>query len=224
MIPQTSIRMFCIVSAIIGILGVLMIGNSFWINTGLPLHATNEQYILFAKENDKEVLKGAWLQAVGTFLIIFFAIAIVHLAKLQDSFSAWMTLLGAAILMMVSLTEVVCYIMALFTVPETMGSIGNNIGHAVQHLYFIVAAPSLFLPLAFVILFSKILPKIFGYLAIVIGLAFFGVGIFSLYRLILTSLDTSLAAIQALWWLAAALALMIRSRKIQNAKVVKSMS
>lgn len=127
-----------------------------------------------------------------------------------------MTLLGSSILIMVSLTEVVCYIMALFAVPEIMGAIGNNIGHAVQHLYFIIAAPSVFLPLAFVILSSKILPKIFGYLAIILGAAFIAVGISSLYRLILSSLDTSLAAIQALWWLAAAIVLLIRSGKTET--------
>ncbi|SFV33374.1 hypothetical protein [Thermoflavifilum thermophilum] len=215
---QILIRTFCILSAIVGILGVLMIGNSFSINTGPPLNATNEQLILFAKQNYQEVLKGAWLQAVGTFLIIVFAIAIVHLAEANNTFSGWMTLLGSATLVMVSLTEVVCYIMALFTVPETMGAIGNNIGHAVQHLYFIVAAPSLFLPLAFVILSSNILPRVFGYLAIILGIAFFAVGISSLYRLILSSLDTSLAAIQALWWFAAAIVLIARSKKIANSR------
>lgn len=214
MLAQTPSQKFCMTTAIIGILGVLMIGNSFWINTGPPLHATNAQYILFAKENYQEVLKGAWLQAVGTYLIILFAIAIVHLAKANNSFPGWMTFLGSTILITVSLTEVVCYIMALFAVPETMGAIGNNIGHAVQHLYFIVAAPSLFLPLAFVILSSKVLPRIFGYLAMALGIAFIVVGITSLYRLILSSLDTSLAAIQALWWIAAAVSLIMRSKKI----------
>lgn len=212
----TSTRTFCILSAIAGILGVLMIVDSFGINMGPPLNATNEQLILFAKEHYHEVLRASWLQAVGTFLVILFAIAIVHLAKAANTFSGWMTLLGSSILIMVSLTEVVCYIMALFAVPEIMGAIGNNIGHAVQHLYFIIAAPSVFLPLAFVILSSKILPKIFGYLAIILGAAFIAVGISSLYRLILSSLDTSLAAIQALWWLAAAIVLLIRSGKTET--------
>lgn len=104
--------------------------------------------------------------------------------------------------------------MALFPEPETMGAIGNNAGHAVQHLYFIVAAPSLFVPLGFVILSSSVLPRIFGYLAIILAAAFIIVGITSLYRLVLSSLDTSLAAIQAIWWFAAAVSLIIRSKKL----------
>jgi len=81
-------------SAIVRILDVLMIGNSFGINTVPPLNATNEQLILFAKQYYQEVLKGAWLQAVGTFFIILFAIAIVHLAGATNTFSGCVTLLG----------------------------------------------------------------------------------------------------------------------------------
>ncbi|PJJ76459.1 hypothetical protein BXY57_2079 [Thermoflavifilum aggregans] len=213
---HVSIRTFCVLSAITCILGVLMIGNSFAINTGPPLNATNAQYIWFAQQHAHDVLKGAWLQAVGTFFILLFAVALVHLSRSSHTFGGWMTFLGATTLLFVSLMEVVCYIMALFPTPETMGAIGNNIGHAVQHLYFIVAAPALFLPLGFVILFSKVLPGVFGYLALLLACAFFAVGIYSLYRLILTSLDTSLAAIQALWWFAAAVVLIFRSRKIQQ--------
>ncbi len=216
MIKQLSPRRAYILGAIAGILGVLMIGSSFGINTGPPLDATNRQLIEFARLHGHEVMKGAWLQAVGPVLIVFFALSIVHLAEAGNKLSGWMTLLGSAILIMVSLTEVVCYIMALFLVPETMGAIGNNTGHAVQHLYFIVAAPSLFLPLAFVILDSKVLPRVFGYSAIVLAVAFFAVGITSLYKLVLSPLDTSLAGIQALWWLAAAISLWVRAKRSET--------
>ncbi len=219
---RLSQRKVCMMSAIAGILGVFMIGFSFGINTGPPLNATNQQLIEFARQHSHEVMLGAWLQAVGPVLIVFFALSIVYLGGAVNKLSGWMTLLGSSILVMVSLTEVVCYIMALFIVPETMGAIGNNIGHAVQHLYFIVAAPSLFLPLAFVILNSDILPRIFGYLAILLVSAFVVVGITSLDKLILSPLDTSLAGIQALWWLAAAITLWIRSRTIEKRMLVTS--
>jgi hypothetical protein len=216
MIKQLSPRKICTLGAIAGIIGVLMIGSSFGINTGPPVNATNQQLIEFARLHGHEVMKGAWLQAIGPVLIVFFALSIVHLAGAVNKLSGWMTLLGSSILIMVSLTEVVCYIMALFTMPETMGAIGNNTGHAVQHLYFIVAAPSLFLPLAFVILASDVLPGIFGYLAIILAVAFMVVGVTSLYKLILSPLNTSLGGIQALWWLAAAISLWTRAKKIES--------
>ena len=209
-----STRTLCILSGIAGILGVLMIGTSFGINAGPPPDATAEQLVAFGQTHFKAILQGAWLQAVGPWLIIFFALTLVHLAGAFHRLSGWMTLFGAMVLMMVSLAEVVFYIAALFTEPPTMALISNEIAHAIQHLYFIVAAPSLFLPLGVVVLSSSILPRTFGYLALILGAAFFVLGMTSLFSLLLSSAVTSLAAIQAFWWAAAAIALIVRSKKI----------
>jgi hypothetical protein len=50
--------------------------------------------------------------------------------------------------MTVSLIEITYYISVLFADPEGMSSISLRVIFAVQHFYFIVAAPALFLPLA----------------------------------------------------------------------------
>ena len=60
-----------------GLIGALMIGISFAINPGPPDGATKEQLISFGKQYYKEILWGAWLQAVGPVLIMLFAITIV---------------------------------------------------------------------------------------------------------------------------------------------------
>lgn len=210
----SSPRVLCLLGGLAGILGVLMIGTSFGINAGPPLGATEEQLVSFGRQHYASILWGAWLQAVGPVLIIFFAFTIVQLAGATQRLAGWMTMFGATILMMVSLTEVIFYVSALFSNPVTMGLISNEIAHAVQHLYFIVAAPALFLPLGIVVLSSSVLPRIFGYLALILGAAFVVLGITSLHSLILSSAVTSLAAIQALWWMAGAITVMIRSRKI----------
>jgi hypothetical protein len=75
-----------------------------------------------------------------------------------------MTLFGATTLMTVSLIEITFYISALSPNPEIMPSISLRLISAVQHLYFMVAAPSLFLPLGIVLVTSRILPRLFGYL------------------------------------------------------------
>src|SRR5215469_14228491 len=80
-----------------------------------------------------------------------------------------MTLFGAATLMTVSLVEIVGYIGTLHTSPATMPEISYALIHSVQHLYFIVAAPALWLPLGLVILGSGVLPRILGYLALVLA-------------------------------------------------------
>ena len=84
---------------------------------------------------------------------------------------------------------------------------------AVQHLYFIVAAPALFLPLGIVLITSRILPRFFGYLALLLATTFAVLGVAFLLTLMLPTAVTAFAGVQALWWLAAAVALIARSGK-----------
>jgi hypothetical protein len=85
---------------------------------------------------------------------------------------------------------------------------------AVQHLYFIVAAPALFLPLGIVLLSSSVLPRLFGYLALLLGIVFAILGITFLLRLTLPSGVTAFAGVQAVWWLAADITLIVQSGKL----------
>jgi hypothetical protein len=141
-----------------GIVGVTMIGISFAINNGPTLNATSEQLATFSSQHYASIMWGSWFQAVGPWLIIIFALAVLYLAEAMNKFAGWLTLFGAGVLMMVSLTEVVFYISALNTNDDRMAIISNDIAHSVQHLYFIVAAPALFFPLGAVILSSSVLP------------------------------------------------------------------
>lgn len=100
--------------------------------------------------------------------------------------------------MMVSLVEITFYISALYSNPATMGLISQDLIHAVQHLYFIVAAPALFLPLGAVLLGSRVLPRVFGYLALVLGADFAILGVVSLYSLTLPAVVTAFAGLQTI--------------------------
>lgn len=128
--------------------------------------------------------------------------------------AGWMTLFGATALMTVSLIEVTFYAAALWDDPPMLPSISMRLIYAVQHLYFVVGAPALFLPLGIVIVGSRVLPRMFGYLAFAIAAAFAAAGIVFLLTLRLSDAVTELGAIQPLWWLAAAVTLMVRSGKI----------
>jgi hypothetical protein len=79
-----------------------------------------------------------------------------------------------------------------------------------------VAAPSLFLPLGLVLVGSPILPRLFGYLAFLLAAVFAALGIIFLLDLTLPGAVTAFAGVQAFWWLAAAITLMVRGGKIQN--------
>jgi hypothetical protein len=122
---------------------------------------------------------------------------------------------------MVSLVEIVFYISALYSNPATMALISGDLIHAVQHLYFIVAAPALFLPLGAVILGSRVLPRVFGYLALVLGAAFAILGVVTLFTLTLPAAVLAFAGIQTLWWLAAAITLIVRAVKAPDTASVK---
>lgn len=208
-----STHLFRILSALSGIFGVIMLITSFSINTGPAPNATNAQLIAFGNQHFTSIMWGAWLQDIGSLLIVLFAIAIVFQAGATGWFAGWITLLGGTMLVTVSFVESIFYMSALYSNPATMGLISNQLGHAVQHLYFIVAAPTLFLSLGFVILGSRVLPGMFGYLALVLGAAFALLGVVSLNDLTLPVLITAFAGIQALWWLAAAIVLLFRTEK-----------
>ncbi|MGC1448750.1 MAG: hypothetical protein WA830_01815 [Candidatus Sulfotelmatobacter sp.] len=210
-----STKSFCILSGLSGIAGVVLLGLSFLINPGPPPGATRAELLEFGQQHYSTVLWGAWLQAVGPVLIVLFAFSLVHLAGAAARLLGWMTFFGATILMTVSLIEITFYISALYADPPMMTSVSLRLIYAAQHLYFIVAAPALFLPLGLVVLRSPILPRGFGYLGILLGAAFAILGIAFLHTLTLPVAVTAFAGVQALWWLAAAITLMVRSGRIR---------
>ena len=213
-----SRRLFCILSGISGIAGVAMLMISFTINTGPPLGAPASEFTKFVQASYASILWGAWLQAVGPVFIVLFAFALVHLGRATSHLAGWMTFFGATVLMMVSLIEITFYISALYVDPPLMTSISLELIWAVQHLYFIVAAPALFLPLAIVLFNSTVLPRVFAYLALLVGGGFAIVGMASLLTLTLPASVTSLGSVQAIWWLAAAITLIVRSGKLEVSK------
>jgi len=195
-----SKRMLCIFSGIAGVIGVVLLGLSFAINTGPPPQATSAELMKFGHDNYANILWGAWLQAVGPVLMIFFAFSLVYLAGATQRLSGWMTFFGATILMTVSLVEITFYISALHADPATMPYISLALISAVQHLYFIVAAPSLFFPLGIVLVRSAVLPRLFGFIALALAAAFAGLGAAYMLRLTLPAFVTGFAGVQALWW------------------------
>jgi hypothetical protein len=217
-----SKRSFCILSGLSGVSGVVLLIVSFTINTGPPPGATTDELVAFGHQNYANILWGTWLQAVGPVLIVLFAFALVQLAGAAHRLAGWMTFFGATVLMTVSLIEITFYISALFPDPAIMPLVSLRLISAVQHLFFIVAAPTLFLPLGIVLVSSPLLPRLFGYLALLLAAAFAALGIIFLLDLALPGAVTAFGGVQALWWLAAAIGLIVRSGKISNSLETKS--
>jgi len=212
-----SRKCFCLMSGVCGIVGVALLVASFSINPGLPGDAPAQAMIEFARLHYRGELWGAWLQAVGPVFIVLFAFALVHLAGATRRLSGWMTIFGATTLMTVSLIEITFYISGMFAFPEMMPAISIKLVYAVQHLYFMVAAPALFFPLGIVLLGSNVLPKIFGYCALILAIGFAAAGAIYMLTLRLPDAVAAAGSVQPIWWLAAAITLMFRSGKIGHA-------
>ena len=217
-----SKRSTCIASGLAGIAGVALLMVSFAINSGPPPTTVGVDLIKFGQQNYANVLWGAWMQAVGPVLIVLFAFSLVHLAGATHRLAGWMTLFGATTLMTVSLIEITFYISALHPDPAIMPIVSLVLISAVQHLYFMVAAPALFFPLGMVLLSSAILPRIFGYLAILLAAGFAALGTIFMLTLTLPAGVTAVAGIQALWWLAAAITLMVRSGRSNGTRLTQA--
>lgn len=217
-----SNRWFCLLSGLSGVAGVVLLMVSFAINNGPPPDSSSAELVKFGEQHFARILWGAWMQAVGPVLIVLLAFALVHLAGATLRLAGWMTFFGATILMTVSLIENTFYFSALNPDPAVMPSISLRLIYAVQHLYFIVAAPALFLPLGVVLFSSRVLPRVFGYLALVLAACFAALGVVFLMHMTLPGPVTAFAGVQALWWLAAAITLMVRSGRMADTALTPS--
>jgi len=209
--PFRTNRRLGIIGGISGIVGVAMLGISFAINNPPPTDATTAEILKFGQENYSHILWGAWLQAVGPVLLVLFAFTLVDLAGAAVRLAGYMTLFGASVLMTVNLIEIGFYISALNVEPAVMPFISLRVIFAVQHLYFVVAAPALFLPVGIVLLNSAILHRFFGYSALLLAIIFAALGIIFMLTLVLPLWVTAFGGVQALWWLAASICLIARS-------------
>src|SRR6516164_5068921 len=211
MLPRRAV----VWAAVSGLVGTCMLGISFLINSASPpAGASSAQLTAFGQQHHDAILWGAWLQAVGPVLIAVFAFAIVVLARATARLAGWMTLFGAATLMSVSLIEITGYIGTVHTSPATMPGTSLALIYSVQHLWFIVGAPALWLPLGLVILGSSVLPRILGILALVLGAGYVLAGVFTLGDpTVPPAVQVAAGFVPALWWLAAAGTLLTRARQ-----------
>ena len=83
------------------------------------------------------------------------------------------------------------------------------------HIYPIVPAPLIFLALGTILLGSRVLPPVFGYLALGLGIAFEIVGLVGLFTAPILTLVV--LVLQALWVLAAAITFMVYAGTVSEA-------
>ena len=201
-----------IVAGLCGIFGAIALVSSFVMNPAPPAEFTASQLRDFAVQHHNGIVFGAWLQGMGSLLLVLFAIALVHLAGATHQFAGWVTLLAGATILMVSLVEITFYLGAVQAAEAgdlTSGAVSNALIKAVQHVFLI--APALLLPLGAVLFGARILPRAFAYVALAIGATLQIFGLVGLFGVLQPIIDDVLI-VQALWFVAAGVVLIAAER------------
>jgi hypothetical protein len=205
--------------ALSGILGTILLGIYFGVGASiglaqLPPTATEAQILSVATQYQNLWYLGTWLQATGSLLSVIFFLALVHQAGGTTRLSGVLTLLGSAVLLGVVLME------GVFTIDLAQAAADGHQASTVTsfdvmtvfiHIYPLAPAPLIFLALGTVLLGARLLPRPFAYLALGLGGLFELLGLVGLFTIAAVTLIP--LVLQALWVVAAAIALLARSGK-----------
>ena len=212
-----SAQLSRILIALCGILGTVLLGLYFGVgfSTGLAQlspAATQTQVVSVATQYHTLWYLGTWLQATGSLLSVVFFLALVQKSGATARLAGLLTIVGSAVLLAVVLIE------GVFTIDLAQAAAN---GHQVTsltsfdlmtvftYIYPIVPAPVIFLGLGTILLGSRLLPRVFGFLAFGLGIAFAIVGLIALFTTAILSIVV--LSLQALWVLAAAITLLVRA-------------
>ena len=178
--------------------------------------ATTSQIVSNASQYQLEYMLAAWLQGTGTLLIVVFVLGLVYVARAWNRFAGWITMLASTAVLMLSLIEGTFFIDAAQAVanghPDAAVT-SFDLTFVFIHTFFI--APSLLLPLAFVLRTSKLLPGPFWSSAFVLGVAFEIFGLVGLLTSALTIPSIVLLVAMILWMISAAVAFQTKSAVVR---------
>jgi hypothetical protein len=207
-------------AAICGITGVLMLTAHFLIPGNVPPDSASLARIAaFAREHRDVLLISAWLQVTGAILYVVFILAVVHLAGAGQRFAGRIVALAAAILVGLTLLDSAMIISAVQSAAhgqnetlrisfDLIGGPGND---AVGRSFLI--APAILLPLGFVILQTRLLPRSYGWIAIAFGTASQGLGLLGLFsNVAFADVNPAVLALENLWLIAVAVTLIANRR------------
>ena len=175
-----SAQLSRIMIALCGILGTVLLGLYFGVGFSvglaqLPPDTTAAQVVNIGIEYRNLWFLGTWLQATGSLLSVIFFLALVQRAGRTASLSGLLTIVGSAVLLAVVLVE------GVFTIDLAQAAVSGHpttslasfdIMSVFTYVYPIVPAPVIFLALGTILLGSHLLPRVLGYLAFGLGIAF----------------------------------------------------
>ena len=202
------------IGAVAGILGPLLLAGYFGVPAlvGWPFAgATPDVLVAYARTHELLFYAGGWLQATGALLSCVFFLVLVHVSGARDQFEGLLITVGSAVLLAVVLVEAALLeavpISAasgdLATVATTF-ALSNGV---FARIFPLAPAPMLFTGLGIVLSRSFLMPPAFGISAIVIAVFFVISGILAIFGPIGLILAIIMSIVEAVWILAAAIAI-----------------
>lgn len=168
------------------------------------------------------ILISPWLQVTGAILYVVFILAVVHLAGAGHRFAGRIVALAAAILVGLTLLDSVMIISAVQsaahghndTLRVSFDLIGGPTNDAIGRSFLI--APAILLPLGFVILQTRLLPRSYGWIAIAFGAASQALGLLGLFsKIAFADINPAVLALENLWLIIVAVTLLVNQRTPQ---------
>jgi hypothetical protein len=224
---NTSWKVSDLLTALSGICGQLALGVYYsgilvprqLITGNLP----TSQLLELIDRNQTAIFWDAYLQGIGTLLSVIYFIRLVYLSRSGSKFSGWLVFIISSVILSLSLVDVT------FTVATVTAALAGHTDtmriaidlitgstEAFDYTFLFVPAPFLIISLAIVLLKSKLLPRIFGYIALGTGIAFVIIGVCSLFNTLNGSLGIAFEIVQlfqVVWVIASAVFILIYGKK-----------
>ncbi len=208
--------------ALCGILGVVILSVYFAAPFPQPpASATVEQIADTANKYSTLLLLGGWLQITGTMLAAIFFVGLVYLSRAIARLAGMLTLFAAGVLLSTSLLEATLLMNVSYATTNGHPQTALNSWDLMTmfiHVFPIGPAPLSYLSLGALLLGASTLPRVFGYLALLLGAAFALVGFLGLLVPAVNYGIIVLLIAQELWILAAGITLLIRRGEQSGAR------
>jgi len=209
---ERRFRVLLSISGLAGCLALIIYFSAPFLIFPFPsADASSAQIISSAATYQLDYMLAAWLQGTGTFLVVIFVLSLVYTARAWNNFAGWITMLASAAILMLSLSEGTFFIDVAQAIsnghPEAAVA-SFDLTFVFLHSFFI--APSLLLPLAFVLRRSTLLPRIFWLWAFALGVTFEIMGLSGILFPAITLSSIVLLVLMMVWIISASVTFSFR--------------
>lgn len=193
---------------------VALVGH--FVVAGPPASFTSSQKLLvdYALQHNA-VVTGAWLDGIGSILLILTVIGVAQLAGAAGSLAGRVLLLaGAAVVAQSLLTDSLLIAAAQIAAGGSGAQAATlvQVAHAADYVFPI--ANTFWAPaLGLIVLRTRVLPAIFGYIAVAFGLVELFGGAAALYSESVNAVINPLFLVMVVWNVAAGIVLLVRREK-----------